>query len=194
LFYLPRCMKGLLTLGFTLVLLIACSPPPPVVTLQATEVHSTPTNVILQDPVIAHTSAPAAGETDGTEPAREEIVEAAKLPEPTETPDPGANDLPDYYGGLVINLDYVGQTLSMRPKQGFLLRLGDEFTWTVSLSPADVVTANNKVSLDLSEQGVFVARKRGYVTLTAIGTPTCLRQEPPCTRPNVLYKMFIVVE
>jgi hypothetical protein len=166
-------------LAALLVAFSGCAPTSPVVTVQETEDPITPTHVILKE----STAAPIPTAT-----------EPVLAPEPTWTPDPGVDDMPEYYGGLVVNMDYVGQTLNMRPKTGFLLRLGGDFDWAVRFEPGDVVTENRKVPLEEGEQGVFVARKRGFVTLTAVGTPTCLQAQPPCARPSVLYKMFILVD
>jgi hypothetical protein len=110
------------------------------------------------------------------------------------TPDPGANDLPEYYGGLVITLDDVGTTLAMRPQGGFLLRLGEEFTWDVTAIPPDVITLNRKVSLEPGEQGVFIARQKGRAVLRAVGQPVCLVYDPPCRLPTVLFEMNVLVE
>jgi hypothetical protein len=98
-------------------------------------------------------------------------------------------DLPDYYGGLVITMDYVGQTITMRPGQGFVLRLGKDFHWVVSITPADLLTINKKITPELDEQGVYIARKQGLAVLSAIGEPICLRSNPPCTRPKVLFQL-----
>jgi hypothetical protein len=113
---------------------------------------------------------------------------------PALTPEPGQNDLSNYYGGLVITLDYVGQTISMKPGQGFLMRLGEEFTWTVQVMPQDVLTENRNVAVEAGEQGVFIARKDGKAELTAIGEPACRLQDPPCGRPSVQFVMHIIVD
>lgn len=102
--------------------------------------------------------------------------------------------MPEYYGGLVITLEDVGKTLTMRTQGGFLLRLGEEFNWSVTVTPSDVITLNSKVSLEPGEQGVYIARKRGSAVLQAIGEPVCLAYDPPCSLPNVLFEMNVLVE
>lgn len=114
-----------------------------------------------------------------------------KLAANTSTPEDGVEDLSDYYGGLVITLDHVGQTIDMIPGQGFLLRLGDEYAWTVSIEPAELLTINRKITPELTEQGVYIARKKGKAYLSAIGVPGCKQLSPPCSRPNVLYRLMI---
>lgn len=136
------------------------------------------------------------------EPTSVVLLYPSPVPSPTQQPtpymtptlDPGANDLPEYYGGLVITLDNVGETLKMRPQGGFLLRLGEEFQWDVTLTPQDIITLNQKVSLGPGEQGVFIARKKGSVILRAVGEPVCLANDPPCGLPSVLFQMNLLVE
>ncbi len=113
------------------------------------------------------------------------------LPVNTSTPEHGIDDLSDYYGGLVITLDHVGQTIDMIPGQGFLLRLGDEYAWTISIEPADLLTINRNITPELTEQGVYIARKKGRAYLSALGVPGCKTLNPPCSRPNVLYRLNI---
>ena len=110
------------------------------------------------------------------------------------TPDPEANDPSEYYGGLVITLDDVGKTLTMRRQGGFLLRLGEEYNWSVSVHPPDVLTQNKKIPLEPGEQGVFLARQKGRAVLRAVGEPVCLADDPPCLRPAVLFEMNVLVE
>jgi hypothetical protein len=104
------------------------------------------------------------------------------------------NDLPDYYGGLVVTLDYAGQTITMRPGNGFMLQLGQSYTWQVTIDPADSLTPNMKITPEPGEQGVFIARKSGEATLTAIGEPLCLKENPPCSRPNLLFTLKLIVK
>jgi hypothetical protein len=115
------------------------------------------------------------------------------LPSPSPTMDPGINDLPDYYGGLVVTLDYAGQTITMRRGTGFLLLLGESYHWQVSIDPPEMLTPNMKITPEPGEQGVFVAREQGNATLTAIGEPLCLKEDPPCARPNLLFRLQLII-
>jgi hypothetical protein len=107
----------------------------------------------------------------------------------TPTPDFYADDLEAYYDGLVITLDYVGKTVEIYKAQGILLRLGADYDWIVSFEPVSLITANRKITPEAGEQGVFIARERGKAVLSAIGTPKCSKQEPPCLRPSLLFTM-----
>lgn len=104
------------------------------------------------------------------------------------------DDVADYYGGLVITLDYVGKTISMKPGQGFLLKLGNGFSWTVSIEPEDLLTMNLRITPKPEEQGVFIARKKGTVFISAIGVPDCLSFDPPCARPSVIFRMSVHIQ
>lgn len=101
------------------------------------------------------------------------------------------DDVADYYGGLVVTLDYVGQTIAMRPGQGFLLRLGTGFMWNVYVEPEGSLTKNPNITPEHDEQGVYIARKKGIASLSAVGVPDCVNYKPPCTRPNVIFKLTI---
>lgn len=116
---------------------------------------------------------------------------------PTSAPivdDPGSSDLPDYYGGLVITLDYVGQTIFMKPGHGFLFSLGDSFDWQITVDPPEVVTINQRYLPQPGEQGVWIAREKGKAMVRAVGSPRCLKNDPPCARPNVLFTLYVEVE
>jgi hypothetical protein len=124
----------------------------------------------------------------------EPTIAPTPLPSPSPTMDPGINDLPDYYGGLVVTLDYAGQTITMRRGTGFLLMLGQSYAWQVSIDPPEILTPNMKITPEPGEQGVFIAREPGDATLTAIGEPLCLKEDPPCARPNLLFTLNLIIK
>ena len=110
------------------------------------------------------------------------------------TPDPGANDPAYYYGGLVITIENVGETLAMKRKGSFLLALGERYTWKVENDPPDVITLNPNIVTEPGEQGLFVARRAGKATLRAIGDPACQTDSMPCSHPALLFTISIVVK
>ncbi len=131
------------------------------------------------------------------------MVLTYRTPRPSETPyvivtaQPTAtrNEDPDYYyGGLTVSLDNVGQTVSLRKGQSFLLDLGEEYEWRVEVGPQSIISQNVKITPEPGEQGVFVARERGQAVLHAVGEPACRQAQPPCGRPSILFQVTIVVE
>jgi len=127
---------------------------------------------------------------------------ATPLPSPTYTQqvittatvDPGMNDLANYYGGLMVTLDYAGDTLTILNIQAFILQLGDRFIWTVKVEPPDRLTLNRKITPEPGEQGVYVARNKGHAIISAIGEPVCRQQEPPCNYPDVFFQMIVEIQ
>ncbi len=109
----------------------------------------------------------------------------------TYTPNP---DPEDYFGGMVISLDEVGQAIPLRLTQNFLLSLGSEYAWSVEIDPPQIVSRNMKITPLPGEQGVYIARQRGKAILRATGEPACRQSQPPCDRPDVLFQINIVVE
>ncbi len=182
---LANARAGLLV---ALVLLIsaACSPASPQAPLA--------TPLIIATLLPEHTSVPP---RVTSQPAA--TIPPAPAVEITATSELGFNelesgDLPDYYGGLVITLDYVGQTILMKPGQGFLFSLGNSFDWEIKVDPPEVLTINQQYVSLAGEQGVYIAREKGKATVKAIGSPRCLQNDPPCARPNVLFTMYVKVE
>jgi hypothetical protein len=88
----------------------------------------------------------------------------------------------------------VGRTVPLRVTQYFMLSLGKEYTWTVSIDPPWVLSQNMKITPLPGEQGVYIARQRGKAVLRATGEPVCRQSQPPCARPDVLFQINIVVE
>lgn len=105
-----------------------------------------------------------------------------------------SNDPDYYYGGILITLDSVGQTVLMKPSNTFVLNLGDNYDWRVAIDPPDIASQNMKVTPGPGEQGIFIARKHGEAVIRAVGTPKCLKTDPPCSRPSVLFQVEIRVE
>lgn len=163
------------------ILMSACAAPAP-------GLRADPTTLVPSSPSplpVIFTPSPAHSYTP---------VPADLLPAVTPTPESGSEDLAEYYDGLVITLDYVGQTIQIILGQGILMRLGDEFIWSIEIEPADVLTINQKITPEPGEQGVFIARKKGKATITAVGSPLCSFEDPPCLRPSVLFQMVVDVK
>lgn len=125
------------------------------------------------------------------------IITSTITPTQTEPPIPTAtpNNDPDYfYGGMLITLDSVGQTIEMKKNQTLLLSLGENYVWNIQFVPEQVVSRNMKITPEPGEQGVFITRQAGVTELRAVGEPKCRFDQVPCARPSVLFKVKIVVQ
>jgi len=163
------------------ILFSACTgQPPPAVTFAPIPSVLSPTSLVVfepsQTPVVPPTELPVA-----TSPAVE----------PTSVV---YNDPSYYYGGLRITLDNVGQEITLKKRQGFMLDLGDDYTWVVIAAPETVLSRNMNYTPQPGEQGIFIARGTGKAELSATGDPKCLLSNPPCARPSVLFRIAVVVE
>lgn len=121
----------------------------------------------------------------------------AITPTLTITPTPSAtpNNDPDYfYGGMLITLDSVGQTIEMKRNQTLLLSLGENYVWSVQFVPDQIVSRNMKITPEPGEQGVYITRQVGVTELRAVGEPKCRFDKVPCARPSVLFTVKIVVQ
>lgn len=119
-------------------------------------------------------------------------------PVPTQVPSPGVtptldNDPAHYFGGFIVTMDDVGQTITMKRGQSFQLGLTDGYDWQVELDPAGVVSRNQKITPARGDQGVYVARMTGKTTLRAIGKPVCRDVTPACERPDILFTLHLIV-
>lgn len=111
------------------------------------------------------------------------------------TPTPTENLDPDYYfGGMMITLDDVGKTISLKEGQDFYLSLGETYRWNVLIDPPGLASRNLKITPEPGDQGIYIARETGLGVLRATGTAGCRMENPPCALPDLLFELYIVVE
>lgn len=153
-------------------LLTACENNAPVIERSSTSTLPEPTSV----PVLYRSPVPT-------------LTATIPLPTPTENLDP------DYYfGGMMITLDDVGNTIVLKEGQDFYLSLGEGYEWIVEIDPPELVSQNLKITPEPGDQGVFIARETGLAVLRATGSPGCRTANPPCMRPDLLFELYIQVE
>lgn len=171
-----KLLRAFLTL-LILVMFSACSTSEPVMYQALTgigESESTPTPVKLV--YLSPTPPPATVTPEVT---------------PTMTP----YDDPDYYyGGMVVTLDDVGRTINLKKRQNFLLSLGKNYIWKVTVEPGTVISTNINITPEPGDQGIYVARNSGKAILRAVGEPQCRYQQVSCAHPNVLFQIEVQVE
>jgi hypothetical protein len=92
----------------------------------------------------------------------------------------------------IITFDDDGRIFTYAVGDTFMLDLGAGiYDWEISLE--DETIFSFKAGEDGS-QGVLEALQPGAVQLTAIGNPKCLKSNPPCAIPTVLFRVTLIVE
>ncbi len=114
-------------------------------------------------------------------------VPTSTMPAATETPSgiPSTN-------ALVVTLQNDGQTIHLKNGQSFLLKLGVDDSWTVTLSDPSVVSRIPNILVIRGAQGVYLAHKPGTTTMTAVGKPVCNPGEV-CPMLEIAFRVTLVV-
>jgi hypothetical protein len=93
-----------------------------------------------------------------------------------------------------VTLDDNGKTISLQVGQQFLLDLGEEYTWTVTVADPAIVSRVVNVTVIRGAQGLYEAHQAGSTTLTAVGDPVCRQAQPPCAAPSIQFQIDITVQ
>jgi hypothetical protein len=112
------------------------------------------------------------------------------------TPEPPTSTPVDLAAGgqKIVRLDDQGKTMNLAVGEGFLLKLGEGYTWEVSISDQNVLSRVMNIAVVRGAQGVYDAHQAGTVTLSAAGDPECRQSQPPCGMPSILFTITIVVK
>ena len=94
----------------------------------------------------------------------------------------------------IITRDDQGKTIDLAVGENFLLQLGEQYTWDVTVSDQTVVSRVKNITVVRGAQGIYEALKAGTVTLTATGDPVCRQAKPPCGMPSIMFSITIVVK
>lgn len=86
-----------------------------------------------------------------------------------------------------------GSTLDLAVGDRFLLNLGAEFDWSVSIGDQAVLRRVPNITVVKGAQGVFEAVAPGRTALSATGDPPCRKVTPPCGAPSRLFRVDVVV-
>jgi hypothetical protein len=116
---------------------------------------------------------------------------AACAPQPV-SPTPTTIPQPD--GSLTVTLDDQGKTINMAVGDSFLLKLGEAYTWDVSISDQAVLSRVMGIAVIRGAQGVYQAHQAGTVALSASGDPQCRQSQPPCAMPSLQFSVTIKVK
>ena len=79
--------------------------------------------------------------------------------------------------GLTVTLADDGGTVDVSNGSDFLLKLGSDYDWTISIDNPDVVSRVVNIMVINGAQGVYEAHQPGHAALTATGTPVCAAGE-----------------
>ncbi len=92
-----------------------------------------------------------------------------------------------------ITLADNGRTITLNVNETFLLKLGEGYDWNITIDDQTIFSRVVNVLVVRGAQGIYVAHRPGITTLTAVGSPECLKSQPPCARPSILFKLYVVV-
>jgi carboxyl-terminal processing protease len=93
-----------------------------------------------------------------------------------------------------VTLENDGGTIILRPGETFLLKLGEEYDWTVTIADQTILSRVRNVMVVRGAQGLYQANQTGRTTLTASGDPVCRQSQPPCAMPSRLFKITVEVQ
>jgi photosystem II stability/assembly factor-like uncharacterized protein len=94
---------------------------------------------------------------------------------------------------LAVTLADDGQTFTLHIGQRFLLDLGADYDWTVTVDDPAVVSRVVNVLTIRGSQGLYEAHQPGRTTLSATGDPICRQAQPPCGAPSRMFRLQVVV-
>lgn len=93
-----------------------------------------------------------------------------------------------------VTLEQDQQTLHLKVGQRFLLALGDNYVWEVTVDDPAIVSRVPNVAVVKGAQGLYEAHSVGSTTLNAVGDPLCRQEQPPCAAPTRLFRLNLVVK
>ena len=112
-------------------------------------------------------------------------------------PESGAPQLagaPGETSASTITLGDNGKIFTYHVGDSFLLNLGgDVYDWTVSVDNQSVIALKVGVMVVKGAQGIYDVLAPGTAVLTAAGEPQCLKANPLCKIPSVLFRVTVVV-
>jgi len=132
--------------------------------------------------------ASAAGADGGSAVSGPAITTPGPAVETTSTPEATTGD------GVTVTLADNGKTITLKQGERLLLKLGDEYTWDLTISDMNVLSRVKNVMVIRGAQGLYDAAQRGTSVIRAQGDPTCLSEKPACGMPSVSFEATVIVE
>ena len=94
---------------------------------------------------------------------------------------------------LTITLQNNNNSIHIHAGDSFLLKLGDSFTWNITIDNQTVVSRVPNVMVIRGAQGIYDAHNLGEAVLTAIGDPLCRQTMPQCELASIMFRLNIIV-
>ena len=85
-----------------------------------------------------------------------------------------------------------GKTVVLAVGDRFLLPLGEDFNWTVTVADESIVRGVPGILVVRGVQGIYEAERAGETDLTAVGTLNCPPQQP-CPQLAVVFRVTLAV-
>jgi carboxyl-terminal processing protease len=92
-----------------------------------------------------------------------------------------------------VTLDDDGGTIAVQTGERFLLKLGEDYDWAITIGDERILSRVVNVTVVRGAQGLYEAKQAGSTTLTATGDPLCRESQPPCAMPSRLFKVDVTV-
>ncbi len=92
-----------------------------------------------------------------------------------------------------VTYDDNGKTITLRVGEQFLLKLGDSYTWTITVDDPSVVSRVINIAVVRGAQGVYEAKKTGATTLTANGLIVCQKLQV-CPQSEIHFSAQLIVQ
>jgi carboxyl-terminal processing protease len=93
-----------------------------------------------------------------------------------------------------VTLNDEGRMITMKVGESFLLKLGEEYDWTVTIANQTILSRAKNVMVVRGAQGLYEASKTGNTTLAATGDPVCRQSQPSCAMPSRLFEIKVEVQ
>jgi hypothetical protein len=85
------------------------------------------------------------------------------------------------------------KTIHMTVGQSFLLKLGLNYDWSITISNENVISRVKNIAVIVGAQGVYDALAKDTTVLSAVGDPQCRTATPACASPSIMFSVTIVV-
>ena len=95
--------------------------------------------------------------------------------------------------GKIVTLDDNNKTITMNIGETFLLKLGENYDWNITIDNQDVLSRVIGILVVRGAQGIYKANTAENAVLTAVGDPPCRKSVPQCGAPSILFKITINV-